>query len=186
LIGSNSPDLTSLPLSIQQQKGKGRQMSNNLTSCEEPYFVEVQINKPFHFSTILNPPPPSSGFTINNLKQGPPKIQYQAFTSDGGPLPDWLHFDSKLMEIWGTARSIDVGIVTDIIILRKTHQEPLTSPTKRGSGFLGISSPTGSRLETIEEERIVGRYVVEVIDHFDQGGTRRSFDFEGDIAIATY
>jgi axial budding pattern protein 2 len=112
----------------------------------------AQANQNFNLHPHIHPPPVVS-LSSATWSAAPPST-YRAEPDVGAkPLPGWLHFDAKELELWGIPSLTDDGEVFGVrIIERKPPRE------KRKS----YDSSQIMKDETIERE--VARVVIEVVD----------------------
>ncbi|KAL8293555.1 hypothetical protein RQP46_000256 [Phenoliferia psychrophenolica] len=135
----------------------------SVSTYGEPTRTLLTVGHHFRFTPAMNPPPFVS-ITSSPGRGGPPRATYQAFLDtddeEDCPLPPWLQFDQASLQVFGTPREEDVGVVSFYIVERKAMQMP-GSPTRSGA------TPMMPQLQ----EQVVGRYVLDVaVADEEQGG----------------
>lgn len=134
----------------------------------DPVRIAVQVNETFRFTPRLNPPPFVS-ITSSPGRGGPPRATYHAYLeagdeeSDRSPLPEWLHFDSRSLEIWGCAGPAEAAGVSAVVIVERKEENG--SPSRGGRA---------------ESELVVARYELEV-----EWGDEEEGDV-GQLQVITY
>ena len=92
-------------------------------------------------------PPPTVSLSAATWSSAPPST-YRAEVEGGGPLPSWLHFDARELELWGVPSLTHSGETTVVRIIEKLPKE-----NRR-------SDPMAFGYEP-QREREVGRIVIE-------------------------
>ncbi|RXK35191.1 hypothetical protein M231_07562 [Tremella mesenterica] len=101
------------------------------------------IHPPIH-------PPPSVSLSAVTWSSNPPST-YRAELEGGGPLPTWLHFDARELELWGVPALKHAGEVMTVVIIEKMPMD------KRRSDPMAYGYQP-------RQDREVGRVVIEVVD----------------------
>ena len=92
-------------------------------------------------------PPPTVSLSAATWSSNPPST-YRIETQGGGPLPAWLHFDARELELWGVPSLENAGEMTALKIIEK-----LPSNNRRSDPMaFGYEPP---------QEREVGRVTIE-------------------------
>ncbi|KAK4685076.1 axial budding pattern protein 2, partial [Tremellales sp. Uapishka_1] len=92
-------------------------------------------------------PPPTVSLSAATWSSGPPST-YRAVGENGAPLPQWLHFDARELELWGVPALRHAGETIVVRIIEKMgNGNRRSDPTQ-----FGYEPP---------QEREVGRIVIE-------------------------
>lgn len=125
-----------------------RTLTSSSYNADEPIRMSILTTKPFRFTPRFNPPP------FVSVSGGPSRSTYYAYldspTNDRDPLPSWIHFDPRGLEVSGLPTLSDIGEVSLVFVERKAPG----SPTRGGKSEGG--------------EVVVGRYCIEVEE--EEGG----------------
>nr|XP_019009322.1 uncharacterized protein I206_05971 [Kwoniella pini CBS 10737]OCF48103.1 hypothetical protein I206_05971 [Kwoniella pini CBS 10737] len=106
-------------------------------------------NETFSIHPQINPPPTVS-LSAATWSSNPPST-YRAEIENGGNLPNWLHFDSRELELWGVP---PLRVTGDVTIIRIIERLPRDNRRSDPMSF-GYEPP---------QEREVGRITIEVSD----------------------
>ncbi|WVR08032.1 hypothetical protein IAU60_005076 [Kwoniella sp. DSM 27419] len=111
--------------------------------------VSAIANETFSIHPQIHPPPTVS-LSAATWSSAPPST-YRAEVEGGGPLPTWLHFDARELELWGVP---PIRVTGDVTVIRIIERMPRDNRRSDPMSF-GYEPP---------QEREVGRVVVEVSD----------------------
>jgi axial budding pattern protein 2 len=74
-------------------------------------------NETFNLHPHINPPPQVSLSAAT--WSAPAPSTYRIESADGTPLPSWLHWDGKELELWGIPSLADAGQVLDVRVIER-------------------------------------------------------------------
>ncbi|WWC92832.1 uncharacterized protein L201_007791 [Kwoniella dendrophila CBS 6074] len=126
-----------------------QQQNNNRSSGGNDGRVTAIANETFSIHPQINPPPTVS-LSAATWSSNPPST-YRAEVEGGGNLPNWLHFDSRELELWGVP---PLRIAGDSTVIRIIERLPRDNRRSDPMSF-GYEPP---------QEREVGRVIIEVSD----------------------
>ena len=87
--------------------------------------VVACANETFSMHPTINPPP-RIALSAATWSSNPPSV-YKAEVEGGGPLPTWLHFDARELELWGVPALANSGNITTIKIMEVLPRDKRTS-----------------------------------------------------------
>lgn len=112
----------------------------------------AQTNQNFNLHPHIHPPPVVS-LSAATWSSAPPST-YRAEADVGAkPLPGWLHFDTKELELWGIPSLSDDGEVFAVRIIE------LQPPREKRKSY-----DSSQVMKDAATERVVARVVIEVVD----------------------
>lgn len=77
----------------------------------------AQTNETFNLHPHINPPPQVS--LSASTWSAPTPSTYRIESADGSPLPSWLHWDGKELELWGIPALGDAGQVLHVKVVER-------------------------------------------------------------------
>lgn len=77
----------------------------------------AQTNETFNLHPHINPPPQVSLSAAT--WSAPAPSTYRIESADGNPLPSWLHWDGKELELWGIPALGDAGQVLNVKVIER-------------------------------------------------------------------
>lgn len=114
-----SPPLPQLNLVQQLAANRRSAVSANSVLHDGRYLA--QANENFNLHPHINPPPVVT-LSASTWSSAPPST-YRAEGIDGQPLPKWLHWDTKELELWGIPSLADAGQVIEVRIIERMPKE---------------------------------------------------------------